>query len=196
MLRNKLWILSIVCMLLNPSFAAGADLNSSSSNPSSKGIEIFIFTDYFCPPCNSIEPYLEKALADLHQLGVKVTLVDKPISPLTPLYSKYYLYAARAANNFAETLHVRRLLFDIAKTRTVESESELIRQLKQNKVKIAIFDVKPVFDQWTDLIQQYAVRSTPTCVVVRPAQNVNTYTGSRNIPEAIDQLLKELSPTS
>jgi len=41
--------------------------------------EVLIFTDYFCPPCQAVEPFLEKALADLYRSGVKVTFVDKPI---------------------------------------------------------------------------------------------------------------------
>jgi hypothetical protein len=122
--------------------------------------------------------------------------VDKPISALTPLYSKYYLYAAKAAHTFSETLHVRRVLFDIAKTRSVESEGDLIRQLREKNIKLSLVNVKPVFDQWSELIQRYEVRSTPTCIVTRPGQEASTHTGSRNIPQAIDLLIKELSEPS
>ena len=192
MLRNKLLALSFACILLVPVFLA-ADATYGSASKDAGSTEVIIFTDYFCPPCQSIEPYLEQALADLHQLGVKITLVDKPISGLTPLYSKYYLYAARAASGFNETLRIRRVLFDIAKTRTVESERELILQLKEKNIKLSIMDVKPVFDGWAELIQRFEVRSTPTCIVMQPGQPFRTHIGSGNISKAIDLLLKESS---
>jgi thiol-disulfide isomerase/thioredoxin len=191
-LRNNLFALSIACVLLVPVLLAAEAFESSGSKDAGS-TEVIIFTDYFCPPCQSIEPYLEQALAELHQLGVKVTLVDKPISGLTPLYSKYYLYAAKATPGFKETLHIRRVLFDIAQTRSVETERDLILRLREKNVRLSIMDVKPVFDGWAELIQRFEVRSTPTCIVVQPGQPVRTHIGSGNISKAIDLLLKQLS---
>ena len=155
--------------------------------------EVLIFTDYFCPPCQGVEPYLEKALADLYRSGVKVTFVDKPIHAKTPLFSRYFLYAANSADSFAEVLHIRSVLFDIAKSKSVETEGELIGKLKANGIKLGLFDVRPVFGTWLELIQRFEVKSTPTCIVMRPGQAHSTLTGSGAIPEGIDRLLKELN---
>jgi protein-disulfide isomerase len=155
--------------------------------------EVMIFTDYFCPPCQGVEPYLEAALTDLYRSGVKVTFVDKPINSRTPLYSRYFLYAAKAASSFEEMLHIRRVIFEIAATKPVDSEAELLRRLKEHDIKLGLFDVQPVFDQWTELIGRFGVRSTPTSIVMRPGQEPVIYTGSRDIPEGINRLLQELA---
>jgi len=193
-MQKKLPILIIVLwVLLAPIPGPATEVSESIFSHGSGPIEVFIFTDYFCPPCQAVEPYLEKALAKLNRLGVKVTFVDKPIHKSTLLYSRYFLYAAKPADGFSEILHIRRVLFDIAKTKVVDSESELFQKLKANNIKLALINVKPIFDQWVELIERFGVRSTPTCIVKRPGQKIMIYTGSGKIPEGIDLLLKELS---
>jgi thiol:disulfide interchange protein DsbA len=155
--------------------------------------EVFIFTDYFCPPCQAVEFYLEKALADLAEAGVKVTFVDKPLDSRTPLYSRYFLYAANTADSLTELLHIRRTIFDIARTRAVDSESELLRLLKERGIRLKLFDVKPAFAKWKDLIDRFGVRSTPTCIVARPGHDLQNFTGGRAIPQGIDRLLAEIA---
>lgn len=155
--------------------------------------EIFIFTDYFCPPCQKVEPYLEKALTDLLKAGMKVTFVDKPIDSRSPLYSRYFLYAANRADSFAEVLRIRRVLFDIARTRAIASESELVGLLKENDIRLKLFDVQPAFAKWADFIRDFGIRSTPTCIVTRPGQDNSRFAGSRSIPEGIDRLLMEIA---
>jgi thiol:disulfide interchange protein DsbA len=154
--------------------------------------EVFIFTDYFCPPCQAVEPYLEKALAELVQAGIKVTFVDKPLDARTPLYSRYFLYAANTAESFAELLHIRRTIFDIARTRAVDSESELLRLMKESGLQVKLFDVQPAFAKWQDVIDRFGVRSTPTCIVTRPGHDLQNFTGGRAIPQGIDRLLAEI----
>lgn len=193
-MQKKLPILIIVLwVLLAPIPGPATEVSESIFSHGSGPIEVFIFTDYFCPPCQAVEPYLEKALAKLNRLGVKVTFVDKPIHKSTLLYSRYFLYAAKTADGFPEILHIRRVLFDIAKTKVVDSESELFHKLKANNIKLSLINVKPIFDQWVELIQHFGVRSTPTCIVKRPGQKIMIYNGTQKIPEGIGLLLKELS---
>ncbi|MCK7512312.1 MAG: hypothetical protein MZV70_55225 [Desulfobacterales bacterium] len=42
---------------------------------------------------------------------VKITFVDVPFSHATPIYAKYYLYAANANADADNVLHVRRYAF-------------------------------------------------------------------------------------
>ncbi|RPH50083.1 MAG: hypothetical protein EHM85_11665 [Desulfobacteraceae bacterium] len=196
MLRDQILILILAFMLMNPVLAPADETPENIFSDGSGPVEIFIFSDYFCPPCQSIEPYLEYALTKLHQSGAGITFVDMPISALTPVFSKYYLYAINAVDSFTENLLVRRALFDIARTRSVNAESELIQKFKAKHIKLVPLDVKPLFDQWVALIKRFSVKSTPTCVVIRPGQAIVTYTGSREISEGIDQLLKVMSDNS
>jgi thiol-disulfide isomerase/thioredoxin len=192
MFNNKILILIITFMMIISVPAPADDTTGKIYSDSSIPVDIFIFSDYFCPPCQSIEPYLEYALTKLHQSGARINFVDMPINAMTPVFSKYYLYAINAADSFNEKLIVRNALFDIARTMKVGSESELIRILKKKRINLAPLDFKPIFDQWAALIKRFSVKSTPTCVVIRPGQENVTFTGSREIPEGIDQLLKTL----
>ena len=159
-------------------------------------VEVFIFTDYFCPPCRSIESHMEEALESLHRLGVKITFVDMPFYPLTPLYASYFLYGAKAAEEFTDVLRVRRALFDIAQLKTVDSDAELVRRLKEKQIRISLLDLGPVFDQWSGIIKRFSVKSTPTCVVTRPGQEMQVLNGSVDIPQGIDRLIQDLSQIS
>jgi thiol:disulfide interchange protein DsbA len=198
-LRSAIWTVALVLLFsigggdcLRPRLTAAGEVPEVFSYGSGAA-EVFIFTDYFCPPCQAVEPYLEKALAELVQAGFKVTFVDKPLDSRTPLYSRYFLYAANTADSLAELLHIRRTIFDIAHTRAVDSESELLRLLKERGIRLKLFDVQPAFAKWQDLIDRFGVRSTPTCIVARPGHDLKNLTGGRAIPQGIDRLLAEIA---
>jgi len=193
-LRKKISILAnVLCVLLAPVISPAVESPESIFSRGSGPMEIIIFSDYFCPPCQMIEPYLEGALADLHRLGAKITFVDKPIHSISPLYSKYFLYAADQASSFSEIIHIRNVLFDIAKSKSVHSEHKLFQKLKENNIKLGLIDVKPIFAEWIKLIQDFDVKSTPTCIVRRPGKELSVFKGSRHIQEGIDLLLEEVS---
>ena len=188
---NRIWIpMYVLCALfalfIGPAAEASENIYSKGSGP----IEIIVFTDYFCPPCRKLEPYLETALTDLHERGAKITFVDKPIHKISPLYSKYFLYAANQATSLSEIMHIRQVLFDIAKTKSVDSEDQLLQQLTQSDIKLQFIQVKPIFDEWVKLIQDFDVRSTPTCVIKLPPREPSVLKGSRRIQEGIGKLLE------
>jgi thiol-disulfide isomerase/thioredoxin len=178
-------VIGVVWGLFTPFLCAAEEAPDTIFSRGQGPIEILMFTDYFCPPCRSIEPYLEKSLAELNRRGAKIAFVDKPIHAMTPLYSRYFLYAAKKAGDFSEMLHIRHALFDIASTQNVQSERELAQSLKAQKITYVPMDVTPIFDQWAKLIEQYEVKSTPTCIVKRPGQDARVYIGGRGIPEGI-----------
>ncbi|MFO7716166.1 DsbA family protein [Desulfosarcina sp.] len=195
-MRKTVLILGIICLGMFPRFAFPAEAPANIFSDGYGPIEIIIFSDYFCPPCQKIEPYLEEALTKLHQSGAKITLVDMPIHEMTPLFSRYFLYAANAADSFTQKLTVRRKLFDIAQSKAVDSEWALIQKLKENQITLARLDVKPIFNEWLALIKRFAVTSTPTCAVKQPGREMITYSGGRDISTGIDQLLAGLSLNS
>ena len=42
-------------------------------------IQVILYTDYFCPPCRSMEPDVEPILKDLMKTGkINLTFVDTP----------------------------------------------------------------------------------------------------------------------
>ncbi len=192
--ERKLISMFLLCALLAPlaAWADDAPENLYSFGPGP--VEIYIFSDYFCPPCQKVEPILEVSIKELHRLGVKIIFVDKPLQKMSTLFSRYFLYAARAAESFEEILRARAVLFDIAKAGAVDSERSLSQQLRENHVERGLVNVRPVFDRWTALIGRFGVNSTPTVIVLRPGRPEERHAGSLRIPEAMDLLLKELSP--
>lgn len=158
--------------------------------------ELLLFTDYFCPPCQKIEPYLEVALPELLQAGVRITFVDMPVHDKTQLYARYFLYAAKAAGSFEEVMQVRRMLFEIAKTKAVKADREMVEILKEKNIKLSFLNVQELFDQWSGLIKRFGVESTPTCIVTRPGREILVFSGNRGIPEGLDRLRSEMSGTS
>ncbi|MBR9985606.1 MAG: hypothetical protein KFF68_06815 [Desulfosarcina sp.] len=187
-------ILSLMILAANPCPAFSDPTPDAIFSDGAGPMEVIIFSDYFCPPCQALEPYLDDALTKLHRSGAKITFVDLPGHTMTPIFAMYFLYAANAADSFTDKLTARRILYDIAQTKAVNSEGELIRKLKENNLPIERLDVRPVFDQWIALIHRFGVKSTPTCIVTQPGQEEIVYTGSGGIPAGIDQLLAGLPP--
>jgi thiol:disulfide interchange protein DsbA len=196
-LLPAIWAVALVLLFsiggdcLRPRLTAAGEVPEVFSMGSGAA-EVFIFTDYFCPPCQAVEPYLDKTLAVLVQAGFRVTSVDKPLDARTPLYSRYFLYAANTAESFGELLHIRRTIFDIARTKAIDSESELLRLLKESGIRLKLFDVQPAFAKWQGLIDRFGLRSTPTCVVARPGHEPQNFNGGRAIAQGIDGLLAEI----
>lgn len=186
-------LLLMVGLMLSPSQLPAAEDQEKVYVYGPGPVEIFIFADYFCPPCQKIEPYLDANMPDLLSLGVRVTFIDMPFSRLAPLYSRYFLYAAKQTPTLKGVLHARSALVQIAQADVVTSDQEMIEALKEKGVDIRFFDIKPTMAEWGEIIRKHNVRNTPTCIVVKPGQEAQRYIGSVDIPDALDLLKKELS---
>ncbi|MFP4257195.1 MAG: thioredoxin domain-containing protein [Desulfobacterales bacterium] len=156
-------------------------------------VEVLLFTDYFCPPCRRLEPYLEETLPELISSGVKVTFVDAAFNQKSSLYARYFLYAANSASSLESFIHARSVLFELAENSGIESERELLQALKEKNVDIKLFDTQPLMDEWKEIIEKHNLRSTPTCVIIKPGQEPEQHRGGKAIPEALDRLLAEVS---
>lgn len=98
---------------------------------------------------------------------VKVIFVDLPIYKLTPLYNRYFLFAANAGSDYRDILKVRRLLFHLADHMSGLKEEHLKNAFIAKGVAFKPFDTKPVKASLNALTKKYMVHSTPTCVILR-----------------------------
>ncbi len=57
---------------------------------------------------------------------VKITFIDVPFHKVTPVYAKYYLYAANANSGAENIFHVRNILFEAAQVKKIEKENDLV----------------------------------------------------------------------
>ena len=153
---------------------------------------LYIFTDYFCPPCQSVEPFMEATLPQLSVQGVKIVFVDRPVHKKTPLYAKYFLFAAQTAGNLEGLLKARHALFDIAKTEDLDTEPAMVQALKKREISLRLIDPLPLFNKWVVLINRFKVTRTPTCVVTRPGQDDQILQGPEEIRTGLKALLQSI----
>jgi protein-disulfide isomerase len=157
--------------------------------------EVFIFTDYFCPPCQAFESELDLLLGELMVKGVaKITFVDAPANKLTSLYGKYLLYAANANNNFWEVQRARKALFSIAGTNVVSTEETLASELKAQGVAFKPYDLSKVVPALNEILKNHDIRSTPACVV-KSNSDIRKYMGPEEIKKGLSLLLSSPSPS-
>jgi protein-disulfide isomerase len=158
--------------------------------------EIVMFADYFCPPCRKIDTKAEPLFKKLLATGlVKITFVDVPFSQATPMYAKYYLYAANAGANAKELLRIRSSLFAAAQISNIQKENSMLGYLSEQKIAWKPYDEKPVFQQLSGMIKQNDVNRTPTCVIKYSPTDVKKYVGDDKIWDGLKQLeahLREL----
>jgi len=144
--------------------------------------EIIMFTDYFCPPCRRIDTKAEPLLKELLATGkVKITFVDVPFAQATPVYAKYYLYAANADASADNIFNVRNLFFEAAQGRHIQEEIGLLAFIKEKNIKLKPLDEKSVFPILTAIAKDNKVRATPTCVIRYSAKDTKTFVGDTEI---------------
>jgi uncharacterized membrane protein/thiol-disulfide isomerase/thioredoxin len=156
--------------------------------------ELIIFTDYFCPPCQSMESELDPAVKEfLSGGGVRVTFVDLPLHKETRLYAQYYLYAAKAAKNYENVLHARRVLFSLARNHAAQSEDDIKKALKAEGVPIAVYALSPVYPALNKIINTYQAKSTPTCIIKYSSDDIRKYIGTFEIRNGLGMLRATLA---
>jgi thiol:disulfide interchange protein DsbA len=145
--------------------------------------EVYIFSDYFCPPCQALEPKLEPVLDELYEKGsVKITFVDTPMHRETPLFAKFYLYAAKAAPDYRAAVRARQVLFALAVREHVFWMDERIEEaFQKEKIAFTPFDFHTLQPELNRLIRENRVDSTPTCVILSPGAKAQQYTGVGDI---------------
>lgn len=145
--------------------------------------EVLIFSDYFCPPCQALEPKLEPVLDALYQQGnVKIRFVDTPMHKETPLFAKFYLYAAKATPDYRSAMRARQVLFALAGKENVFWMDERIEEaFRKEKVAYTPFDFRTAQPELNRLIREQRVDSTPTCVIKYSDSDTRKYVGEMEI---------------
>jgi thiol:disulfide interchange protein DsbA len=129
-------------------------------------ILVRMYSDYFCPPCRSIEKEVETIIEELVKKGIiRVCFIDAPIHKLTPFYVRYFLYAVKDNNDLRYALFVRKALFEAAGNR-IEQKEDLEAFLTSRGISFVVFNVKPYLEKMNLILQEDKINATPTCVVI------------------------------
>jgi thiol:disulfide interchange protein DsbA len=174
--------------------AYGQDSTSSIPSLGKGKYEIVMFADYFCPPCRRIDTKAEPLLKELLATNkVKITFIDVPFHSATPIYVKYYLYAANANSDANNVLHVRKILFDAAQDRQIQTEKDLIDYLKEQKISWKVMDEKSIFLKLSAIINKNNIKATPTCVIRYSTKDVKKFVGEDEIWNGLTTLKTRIS---
>jgi len=160
---------------LFPSYGSGA-------------VEVRLYTDYFCPPCRAMEQAIEPVLRNLlKKKAIRLTLVDVPFNPKSPLYARYFLYSLAKNNDVEHAIHVRNILFTAAAGNDVNTKEQTEKLLTSQGISYVVWNTKPAFDRFNALIKTDKIDRTPTCVIVKGGKKVK-YVGKPDILNALTGL--------
>jgi thiol-disulfide isomerase/thioredoxin len=128
-------------------------------------VNVRLYTDYFCPPCRSMEPEVEPIILDLLQnKRINLTFIDTPFYHHSVLYARYYLYALNEKREIGQALSVRNTLMSAAENNVGES-AQIERLLADKGIKTKPFDPRSVFELYEEMSKDDNIKATPTCIV-------------------------------
>jgi len=200
-LKSKTVVLLLALALSAISFSSGiaaidppfggsfAPAGAKAFFPSWGGGEVVVrlYTDYFCPPCRSMEPGLEPVIRNLVQENaINLTLIDTPLSDSSPLYARFFLHTLAKNPDFHNAIRVRRVLFDAARNNITQKE-RLEHVLIGNGIAFAPVDTGEVFRRLNEHLKEDKIRETPTCVIVT-GDRKELFVGGPAIMSALERL--------
>lgn len=166
-----------------PVYAQGVVLPSFGQGK----VAVRIYSDYFCGPCRTGEPKFEALLRDLVKRNkIKLTFIDTPGHPETPLYARYFLFIVNYKKDFEHLLYARAALFDAASIKIITRE-KLEEFLGQKGIQYKPFEAKQTFNAMNKYLADDGVKGTPTVVIDNGTQK-QLISGVENIIKALELL--------
>ena len=152
-------------------------------------IEVRIYTDYFCGPCQDEEKEVISHITELVDKSfIRVIFIDTPVHQETVFYAGYFLAALNAKGDFKQAVAARTALFEAA-TKRVEGKEAMEAFLKKKGLEIRPFDTAPAFKIFANYLKEDKINSTPTCVIIGP-QGKQTLIGKEEITKGLRSLRK------
>jgi len=147
-------------------------------------VEVYLFTDWACPACRSLEPAIVK-LSPKIMKEAKLTFVDYAIHPETLNYTPYNL--AFMVNNKKEYLKLRDALTELSEKNGSPSDEDIQELAHKNGVtlkELNYADVTLANKYYTHLAKEFDIHSTPTMVIVnRNSKKAKKLSGGSEITE-------------
>jgi hypothetical protein len=176
-----------------------ADLSGVPSFGAGK-VQVRLYTDFFCVPCQRMEPKIEGLLTDLVKRDrITLRFIDVPVHEHSPLYVRYFLYMVNYSDNLSYVLRSRAVLFGAAKSvveqkdyaaknsNYIDQKQVLEAYLKKEDVRYRVFDPAQCFAGLQAYLDQDGVEQTPTCVI-RDGSKKNRFVGEEKIIKALEAL--------
>lgn len=134
-------------------------------------IEIFVFTDWQCSSCRSLEPTLEYVLPKV-MLKARVIFVDDPIHPETMNFTPYNV--SFMINNKAKYFELRKALTQLSedtKTPTDPQVEAIAAKAGTQYRQLNYSDVAVANKYFASLVKKMDIDGTPIVVIVNRQNN-------------------------
>lgn len=180
---------------VNPLEAKQVSLKESIRFGEANGpIEVYVFTDWFCPACRRVEPVFEEMIPDLKGKAL-VFFVDATVHPESLNFTPYNL--SFMINNKNDYFKLRKALEQLADKNDTPSDTDIQDAIKPHGVQLkelAYSDVALGVKLFKKLVKQFDITQTPTVVIV----NMDSKKGKKlsgyeeitkeNVLKAVDSL--------
>ena len=152
-------------------------------------IEVRIYTDYFCGPCQDEEKEVISTITELFEKNlIRVIFIDTPIHRETVFYAGYFLAALNAKPDFRQAVAARAALFEAADMR-IEGAPAMEAFLKKKGLDFRPSDTAAAFKIYGNYLKEDKINTTPTCVIIGP-QGKQTLIGKDEITKGLRALRK------
>lgn len=174
--------------------AVGADtlFFGSKKNP----VEVYVFTDWFCPACRKVEPYIERQAPAIAKKA-KLYFIDVPINEDSLNYTPYNL--SFMLKEKTKYLKLRQKLEKLAIKDPTPEEAEVEQIAESVGTKYHRLDYAEVnqgIKYFHSIANKYGVEATPMIVIVNPKSSNKPVklTGIKEIKKAdFEKLIEEAS---
>lgn len=143
-------------------------------NPTSP-VEVYVFTDWFCPACHEAEPELKKMASSVER-NAKVFFIDANIHDESMNFSPYNL--SFMIYNKPQYFELRNALHNLSNKTKSPTDEQIQKEVAPYGVThkdLNYRDIALATKMFAKLKQQFGVTSTPTIIVI----NVDTKKGKR-----------------
>ena len=165
----------------NPATSHADTLPLALGKPDSE-VEVYVFTDWFCPACRKAEPDMEKAYPDIMRRA-KLLFIDMPIHAESMNFIPYNM--SFLAREKARYLEIRKALLQLAertKEPTPEDVQKAVATLGVTYRPLNYSDVNAGVQYFQSVVQAFRVEGTPAMVVYnRKTRNTKLLNGTRDL---------------
>lgn len=165
----------------NPADSQAATLPLALGKTDSE-IEVYVFTDWFCPACRKAEPEMDRAYPDILKRA-KLLFIDQPVHPESMNYVPYNLsFLVREKEKYLE---IRKALLQLAERTKEPSPEEVQKAVARLGVTyrpLNYADVNAGIQYFQSVVQTFRIEGTPAMVVYnRKTKSVKVLNGSRDL---------------
>jgi hypothetical protein len=149
----------------SPESSAEAPLPALALGKQDSEVEVYVFTDWFCPACRQAEPDMEKAYPDILKRA-KLVFVDRPVHAESMNYIPYNLsFLVREKEKY---IPIRKALQQLAlrtKEPTAEDVQNAVAPLGIAYRPLNFSEINAGVQYFQSLVQAFRVEGTPAMVV-------------------------------